>query len=86
MISWIFSFGKVRTLIYIFFFAGILNGQTGHFNKTYCFDFCGKDFRDNYTPVDPIPNEYSTHLYARRTIDIIKHHKSSKVSRPTLDR
>ncbi|XP_069119503.1 arylsulfatase B-like isoform X2 [Argopecten irradians] len=59
-------------------FYGILAGQADHYNKTYCYDFCGYDFRENKDPVVPVPKEYSTHLYARRVTDLIGNHQPTK--------
>ncbi|XP_060066094.1 arylsulfatase B-like [Ylistrum balloti] len=59
-------------------FYGILAGHVDHYNKTYCYDFCGYDFRDNYEPIVPVPMEYSTHLYSRRVTELIHNYKSTK--------
>ncbi|XP_033733065.1 arylsulfatase B-like isoform X2 [Pecten maximus] len=59
-------------------FYGILAGQADHYNKTYCYDFCGYDFRDNNGPINPVPMEYSTHLYTRRVADLVHNYPSTK--------
>ncbi|XP_033732498.1 arylsulfatase J-like [Pecten maximus] len=61
-------------------FYGYLAGSEDYYTKILCYgkNFCGKDLRDNYEKVDPVPEEYSTEMYNNHVIDMINNYNSSQ--------
>ncbi|ELT97571.1 hypothetical protein CAPTEDRAFT_178894 [Capitella teleta] len=67
-------------------FYGYLTGSEFYYNKTYCLaqinrsDVCGLDFRENDRSINE--SEYSTHLYAERTKQLVADHTSAHPDQP----
>lgn len=68
-------------MTHVNYFEGYLTGSEDYYTKARCSGahFCGKDLRDNFKPVEPNPQQYSTEMYASEVIDIVNNYTSSKV-------